>query len=230
MEELLTSILNTSVQSDFSLSRIVFNLLLAFVLSVGLSMVYKNTHKGLSYSQSFVTSIVLVSVIVAAAMMIIGNSIVSAFALLGAFSIIRFRTPVKDVKDVSFIFLSLVIGMGVGTGSYMIAIVTTAFLAAIIWFMFKGNFGSARKYGYILTFAFDTKEGSEENFKRVFDQHLSSNTLLHVKTIEAGQKLDFTFNVSFKKNANNGQFVRDLEDVTGVTRVDLLTAKNDIEF
>ena len=140
-------------------SEIVFNLVLTLILTLILAYTYKATHRGLSYSQSFVNAIVLVGMITAAAMMIIGSSLVSAFALLGAFSIIRFRTPVKDVKDISFIFLSLVTGMGVGTGNYNIALITTIVMVLVIFAFHYTNFGSMRKYGYILTFSFDSKKG-----------------------------------------------------------------------
>ena len=102
----------------YSPTQIIFNLLLSFLLGLLISLVYKKTHKGLSYSQSFMVTNVFVTVIVCMVIMIIGNNLARAFALVGALSIIRFRTVVKDTKDTAYIFWSLASGMATGTGSY----------------------------------------------------------------------------------------------------------------
>ena len=216
--------------ADLTGSAILFNLLLTLVLTLILAFTYKATHKGISYSQSFVNAIVLIGMVTASAMMIIGSSIVSAFALLGAFSIIRFRTPVKDVKDISFIFLSLVTGMGVGTGNYQIALITTIVMVLVVFAFNMINFGSIRKYGYILTFTFDSKKSKDDAFKKVFDKHLRSQSLLHVNAVKDGYTLDFTFNINLKNSGNADSLVAELAKTKGVSNVDLLTAKNDVEY
>ena len=78
---------------------ILINMLLAFILGLFISYIYKITHKGLSYSQSFMLTIVFVALIVSMVMMVIGNNLARAFALVGALTIIRFRTVIKDTKD-----------------------------------------------------------------------------------------------------------------------------------
>jgi ABC-type branched-subunit amino acid transport system permease subunit len=74
-----------------------------------MAVIYRATHKGLSYSQSFSQTIVFVSLIVAIVMMVIGGSLARAFALVGALSIIRFRTVLKDTKDMAYIFAALAV-------------------------------------------------------------------------------------------------------------------------
>ena len=87
--------------------EILLNLGLSFLLGMFVSFIYKITHKGLSYSQSFMLTNVFVAIIVCMVIMVIGNNLARAFALVGALSIIRFRTVVKDTKDTAFIFWSL---------------------------------------------------------------------------------------------------------------------------
>ena len=103
-------------------SEVIINICLAFLLGIFISFIYKSTHKGLSYSQSFMLTLVYVTIIVSIVMMLIGNNLARAFALVGALSIIRFRTVVKDTKDTAYVFLSLVAGMVMGTSSYFIGI------------------------------------------------------------------------------------------------------------
>ena len=129
-------------QAIYSPQSIIINLTLAFILGVIVSLIYKKTHKGLSYSQSFMVTNIFVAVIVCMVIMIIGNSIARAFALVGALSIIRFRTVVKDTKDTAFIFWSLAVGMASGTGSYFLALSGTFIISIIALILHKTNFGS----------------------------------------------------------------------------------------
>ena len=99
------------LQAIYFPNEIIFNLILSFFLGVLISFVYKKTHRGMSYSQSFMITNIFLSLIVCMVIMTIGNSIARAFALVGALSIIRFRTVIKDPKDIVFIFWSLATGM-----------------------------------------------------------------------------------------------------------------------
>lgn len=125
--------------------EVILNLLIAFFLGFIISLVYKKTHKGLSYSQSFVLTNIFVAVIVAMVIMVIGNNLARAFALVGALSIIRFRTVVKDTKDTAYIFWSLAAGMAAGTGSYFLAASGTTIITMIALVLNYTNYGSILK-------------------------------------------------------------------------------------
>ena len=150
---------NTGILSDltdishiYHPSEILINLVLSFILGVLISLIYKKTHKGLSYSQSFMVTLIFVGVVVAMVMMIIGNNLARAFALVGALSIIRFRTVVKDTKDMGYIFMSLAAGMAAGTSSYFLAVAGTIVLMAIALVLHISNYGSLYKSEFILRF------------------------------------------------------------------------------
>ena len=108
MTEFIDQLLGNDVATPviYSADIVAFNLLVAMVLGMIIGLVYKQVHKGISYSQSYVYSIVVVTMTVSLAMMVIGNDITRAFALLGTFTIIRYRTAVKDPKDTAFIFIA----------------------------------------------------------------------------------------------------------------------------
>ena len=110
------------IQKVYFPNEIIFNLILSFFYGLLISFVYKKTHKGMSYSQSFMITNIFLSVIVCMVIMTIGNSVSRAFALVGALSIIRFRTVIKDTKDIVYIFWSLAAGMACGTGNYFLAL------------------------------------------------------------------------------------------------------------
>lgn len=93
--------------TEFSSAIVIFNVLLTFALQMAVVWVYKKTHRGISYSQSFLFTLVMIGVLGAVIMMVVQNNLIGAFALLGAFSLIRFRTIVKDTRDVAFVFFAL---------------------------------------------------------------------------------------------------------------------------
>ncbi|OGY50241.1 MAG: hypothetical protein A3J65_04390 [Candidatus Buchananbacteria bacterium RIFCSPHIGHO2_02_FULL_45_11b] len=206
------------------------NLIAAFLLSLLIAIVYKKTHKGLSYSQTFVLTLIITGMVIAAVMMVIGNNIATAFGVFGAFSLLRFRSAVKDLKDMGFLFLVLAVGMAVGTNNHIIALLTTIIVLSIILILTRINFGSIRKFDYILTFILDTRQAEENSYKSIFLKYLKSNSILNIKTKEDGQVLQLSFSIKFVSESDLEIFINKLENLTGVSEVNLITAKNDIEY
>ena len=210
--------------------QVVLNIGLAFILAWVISWVYQKTHKGLSYSQSFMFTLIILTIMVSVVMMVIGHSLARAFALLGAFTIIRFRTVVKNTKDTAFVFFALAEGMAVGTGNYLIAIVSTLLVCAVIWFLSKKNFGSMRRYDYILNFYIETRVSGEKTYLKLFKEYLKSNVLLNINSRKNGETLELIFDVKFFSDKENEKFIKELNLLEGVDNIRLLTSKNDIEY
>lgn len=201
-----------------------------FVFALAIAWVYKRTHQGLSYSQSFVFTLILLAILSALTMLIIQNSLARAFALLGAFTIIRFRTAIKDTKDVSFIFWSLITGMAVGTGNYGLAAVGTAAISLVIFGLSRFRFGSLRNYDHILSFTVATDTPDQEAYKEVFRKYLKSSVLLNVNARQEGKKLEFTYNIKLDDDSQADAFIKELEILPGVNNSNLFIAKDDIEY
>ncbi|MFH1551731.1 MAG: DUF4956 domain-containing protein [bacterium] len=209
---------------------IVVNILLAFSLSLIIASVYQKTHKGLSYSQSFVLCLVFLCPLASVIMMVIGNTLITAIALLGAFTIIRFRTAIKDPKDVSFILFSLIVGMGIGTGGYLIAATSVFMICLAMYFLHRINFGSMQKQDYTLTFSLDKEKTPSDVYESIFKQYLKTVDLLNINTREQGKMMDLTFTLRFLSGARVDRFVEELSAVSGLENVNLIMTRNDIEY
>ena len=214
----------------YSVPQIILNIALTFVLAFAIAWVYKKTHKGLSYSQSFVFTLVLMSVIVTVVMMVIGESVAKAFGLLGAFSIIRFRTAVKDTRDIGFIFFSLAVGMAVGTNNYQIAILGTILVLLIIFFLDKINFGSIMKHEYLLSFIVSNEKNTTNSFDSLFKKYFKNSLLLNINSKHDGKASEMTYHIGFVDENKKEEFVKELSNVSGVEKVHLITAKEDVEY
>lgn len=207
---------------------VLINLVLAFILGLVIAWLYKRYHRGLSYSQSFVTSLVFVCTIMALVIMVIGNSLARAFGLAGAFSVIRFRTAVKETRDIIYLFFALAIGMACGTNNYVIAMMGTILIGAIIFFLDKINFGSISRFEYILAFQTDSRK--ENLYNSVFEKYLKDKILLNARSLEEGKSLELTFNVRLRNKEDFEKMIRDLRKTKGISKVSIISSSNDVEY
>lgn len=210
--------------------NILVNLGLTLVLSLFIAWMYKKTHRGLSYSQSFIFTLILISMITTIAMMVIGNSLAVAFGLLGAFSIIRFRTPVKDTKDTGYIFFSLVEGMAVGTNNHLIAFVSTLVVLVVIWALYKSNFGALHKNEFLLIFSVDYQKRENDSFAGIFEKYLKNSMLLNINAKEHTHKSEMVYSVSFIDESESNALIQGLMAVDGVSEARVISSKADIEY
>lgn len=221
---------SSGIEATLSPVAMVTGIVAAFLLSLFIAFIYKKTHKGLSYSQSFVFTLVLLGPLVAVVMMIIGTSVARAFTLFGAFTLIRFRTAIKDTKDVAFIFWTLVTGLAVGTGNLSLAATSTLLITGIVLILSRVNFGSLRNYDAVLTFVSDPERGVNGNYRTVFDKYLKSTNLLRVGSGREGKKMEMSFHIQLARGRDLEQFLGELRGVTGIEEVHMMTAKGDIEY
>lgn len=212
--------------TELSTAVVFINIALSFLLAVIIAVVYQRTHHGLSYSRSYVESLVMMSVLAAIAMMILGNNLVRALGILGVFTLIRFRTIIKDPKDATYLFFSLAIGMGVGTGNYAISIVGTACLIAIILLMNRFSFGSVVRDGFLLTFIAGTDYNSYES---IFPKFLRSHKLLQFKSRPDGEG-EYYFSISFKDGKRPQDLINELTRDKSVKFADLISGKDAAEY
>jgi|TARA_B110001452_G_C15157921_1_gene402819 uncharacterized membrane protein YhiD involved in acid resistance len=228
MEETLNLMKPSSIYLP---TEIVVNLLLSFIFGLIISLVYKFTHKGLSYSQSFMITNVFVSVIVCMVIMIIGNNLARAFALVGALSIIRFRTVVKDTKDTAYIFWSLASGMATGTGSYFLAIAGNAILSLIAYILFKTNYGSIVKSEFILQFRIQSGDKKiSDSYNKILSKYTNTQTLLSSESSDDKKSIKVSLDIILKNDLSQNSLIEEISSLEGLTEVVIIAAKTDIDY
>lgn len=208
---------------------IVVNMVLSCILGVFVALVYRATHKGLSYSQSFTLTVVFITVIVAMVMMVIGNNLSRAFALVGALSIIRFRTVVKDTKDTAFVFWALAAGMAAGTGSFMLAGIGSGIIAILAYILHASNFGAVYKSEFILRFRF-ARETDSAAYLETISQNAKSSNMLHIEPTGDGKSMQLTYDIVLKEGKTVDVLTSTLAALDGVSEVILIASKNDVDY
>lgn len=205
--------------------EIIISLLLAFILGIICSWFYRWTYKGFSYSVPYIFTLILLAPITSFVIMVIGNSVARAFSLVGALSIIRFRTPLKDTRDTAFVFLSLGIGFATGTKAYALAFIGTIAVCLFALIIQLTHTGDSIKGDFLLRFRMTNSPNSPNNgnvYNSLFDKHLKKNVLVNMTTTHK-DCFELTFNVIFKDPKQKQLFIKELSEVPELDQVMLMS-------
>ncbi len=214
--------------SEPSLQGLLLSLLLAMTIGQLIAWVYTRTHTGLSYSRSYCQSLVYLMVIATLVMSVIGNNVVAAFGLMGALAIIRFRNVLKDTRDTAFVFLTLVLGMAIGSQLYAVALVGGSFLMLLALWLHFTHFGARSHFDGHLSYRTSTQQESvvqtlEELFTR-YCQELKVVTL-H----DSGDRVEYVQQVRLRDRTRGSELVQDMRALDGVGDVTLVLRDENLE-
>lgn len=119
--------------SDMTWQQILMNIAAAAVLGMFIFISYQISHRGTIYSKKFNASLVILTVLTGTVMTVIGNNIALSLGMVGALSIVRFRTAIKDSRDTVYIFWTIIVGICCGVGDYLVASIGSAVTFAVIF-------------------------------------------------------------------------------------------------
>jgi len=210
--------------SEIYIGPILGSLGVAFSCGFLISLLYRWSYKGPGYSVTFVHALVALSMITAVVIMVIGNSLARAFGLVGAMSIIRFRTAIKDTQDIVFIFFALAVGMAAGVGMAVMALVSTLLIGAAILLLARTNYASPHRREYVLQLALSENTSSPETeppYLPVFERYCKQCRLINVRSLGNGDALELSFYVHLKDRESGGAFIRELGRIPSVRQVNL---------
>jgi len=151
--------------------------------------------------------------------MIIGNNLARAFGLVGALSIIRFRTAVKDTIDIVYLFFGLAIGMAAGVGYFKIAIAGTVFVSLVLIFFSKIHINMFRGEQFLLQMQYSSDDLTA--VKKIMDDYCSSFELINIKSLSGGVEKEFSYYVNLKRNKEYLEFVRELRSISATQYINL---------
>ncbi len=204
------------------------NLLVALACGIIIALVYRFIYKGPSYSVTYVNSIVLLTLITSIVILVIGNNLARAFGLVGAMSIIRFRTAVRDVQDIVFIFFALSVGMAAGVGLHVIALASTIFISLIAIVLVTFNFGAPRKREYLIQVSYISTIENETELKSILRKHCKKLRLVNMKKL-GEDNVEAFYQVSYKRKDRSSELLRELNGFDQVQHVNLFFDDDDAD-
>ena len=213
---------------DITPAQVVLSFFVAFALGYLWATVYRKTHTGIAYTRSFFLTLLLIPSIVAMIMMAIGSNVALSLGLVGALSIIRFRTVIKDTKDMTFLFLAIGIGLCCGANVWLVGIIGTTSISLITIVMSKIGHDKAGSADYILIFRSKEKDpwGALDNEAKSL---VSWKQLRGATDIDHGKEFEYTYSVRLADKKAPEKVVSELSN--GVIRdVTLITPENHLEL
>lgn len=221
--------LSNSNLSNFNkdLDQIILHMLVALACGIIISLVYRFTYKGPSYSTSFTNSLILLAMITSVVIMVIGNNTATAFGLVGAMSIIRFRTAVRDVIDIVFIFFALAIGLAAGAGYDDIALAGTLLISAVIILVVKTNFARPKKRNYLLQVLSFNDEETELGIQKQLKKYCKQLKLVNLQTHEHDNNIESYYHVILRDQDKSAELLRELKEIARVEKINLYFDEED---
>jgi len=211
--------------SETSIYMVILAMLIATGLSLIITKIYQVTFTGERYSQAFVHTIIMMSVIVSVVMNVISGNSGVAFGLFAIFSLIRFRSAVTDAKDIAYIFFGLCVGMTSGLYHFDLAIILTIFASLIFYLLYKFQYGKG-KDTQILKVTIPENLNHEHLLDDVFDMYTESYQLRQVETTNLGTMILYTYAIRSKNTTKDKELLDHVREKNANLKVSLTYLEN----
>lgn len=201
--------------------NIIVNLSMSFLVGMFIFYVYKKTFQGVLYQRSFNISLVLASAVTSVIIMTISGNLILSLGMVGALSIVRFRTPVKDSIDLIFLFWAISTGIANGVGYFNISIVGSIMIALFLFFLTSRK--SVISDTFILVIHLLDPSVEKEVLQDIGKN--SNNMAIKSKTI-SDEGIEIT--MELKVNGDNTDFINKLQSDNKISRATIVTYEQDL--
>jgi hypothetical protein len=198
--------------------QVLANLLIALICGLLISVSYRATADMLNYSPTFVRANIVLAMITALVIMVIGNNLARAFGLVGAMSIIRFRTAVKDIQDIIYIFFSLAAGMAAGVGLKGIALMGTVLICLILFALHRVRYANPSRHQFLVQFQCLLSDG-DAPYTPPFQHWCKKVKLVNMQATGDGDLFEMAFYVELKDRERRNDLMRELNRVSAISNV-----------
>lgn len=195
-------------------------LLLAFVVGLFIMQVYKKTFKGVMYSESFAISLLALSLITTLIILAVTSNIVLSLGMVGALSIVRFRSAIKEPIDIAFLFWSISVGIVIGAGLIPLAILGSIFIG-IVMILFVNKKTANNPYILVVNCEDDN---SENRALKLLSRNVEKYNIKS-KTVSPINGIEMTVEIGLKKKST--EFVNEISKLDGISNVVLVSYNGD---
>ncbi len=201
--------------TEFSPVDVLVGMAFALILGLFIFLVYKKTFSGIMYSTGFAMSLVGLSLVTTLVIMAVTSNVVLSLGMVGALSIVRFRSAIKEPMEIVFLFWALAVGIVIGAGMIPLAVIGSVIIGAILVVFAKKKFGDA-PYILIVNCA---DEKAEENAMNIIAKSVNKHIVKSKTVTSAG--IELTAEIRVKDAATT--FVNRVSELNGVTGATLVT-------
>jgi hypothetical protein len=204
-------------------------LLLALAGGHIIAWVYMATHSGLSYSRSFVKSLIMMPLAVSLVMHVLAHNIIVAFGMMAVFTIVRFRNMLRDTLDTTYVLLVLVLGMATGSQKFTTAIAGLALMSLALVYLSLTSFGSRHRYDLILNLHWARPLGDLTEMDRLLARHSRRSHRASQRSQTGDAGADLSYWLLLRDPARVDELLTEVRSVNGVSHVSSIRAEDETE-
>jgi hypothetical protein len=212
-----------------NIPAMVLGLLLAFACGHAVAWIYMLTHSGLSYSRSFVNSLIIMPTVVSLVMMVLQNNLVTAFGLMAVFAIVRFRNILRDTLDTTYVLVVIVIGMASGTLKFSTAVIGCLLTLFIMVYLWATAFGTRQRYDMIVNLHWGRPATEMSDLQNLLHRHSMRTICASQRSHEGYEGTDLSYRLLLRDPNRMDQLLLELRGLQGVSRVTGLRAEEESE-
>ena len=208
--------------ANATLITLAYTLILTFILSSVIAWTYEKTFLGLSYSRNFVQAIVLSAVVAATVMQAIGDNVGRGLGMMGALSVVRFRTSFKDPRDIMFVFASLGAGIGCGVYAWGAAVGGTIAFSIVAFLLSRTGLGTKHFFDGMLRFALPNEPKVRGQIEDIMKSSLKTFILITMREVDGGARLDVAYQIRLRATKPAAEILSDLSKIEGISDVQFM--------
>ena len=209
-----------STNTITSAGAVILNMGITMLVAMFIYWVYKKTYTGVMYSKNFNITLLLTSMVTAMVMMVIGTNLALSLGMVGALSIVRFRSAIKDPRDIGFIFWGISAGLAAGTGSYVISIIGSLFIAIILLSFSRTSFVD---YPYLLVVK--GAEIDEDKLKFLLRAYAQKYCLRMKNNTPSTSEI--VYEVKFEEGKDK-DLIKGIKEIEKISSVNIVSYKGEI--
>jgi hypothetical protein len=200
---------------------VAIRLLIALVLGMVVAGIYRYTRKAAILSPSFPSTLVLLSILIAMVTQVIGDNVARAFSLVGALSIVRFRTVVRDTQDTAYVIFAVVVGMAVGAKNPWVAVIGLAVVGLAAFALMERKGPTVPEPALLLNVRLGIGQDVEKLLGKTLDDFVRERELLSVGTARQGTSMEVIYQTRLRPGFSADELVKALNRIEGVQNIEL---------
>jgi len=213
--------LSQFILSGPDLQDALISLVLAAIIGLLISQLYRYTHRGLNYEHTFMAALVMLAPIVSVVMLYIRGDLVLSLGLIGSLSIVRFRTAIKDTRDMVFLFWVIAVGLGTGTYNWGVAVVSSLFILLLVAALYFVRYGHSRNTDFVLVLSGKTPFQNDTS-REIIQRHSVEARLRSYEVQDTHWELVYELHLSEPSSQSAETLITELKALPNVAEVSLL--------
>jgi uncharacterized membrane protein YhiD involved in acid resistance len=177
-----------------------------------------------------VQALILASIVATIAMQAIGDNLARGLGMMGALAIVRFRSSLKDPKDMIFIFMALAVGIACGVYSFSIAAIGTIGFSVAAMIIHALPFSKESHFDGLLKFNLENNSDDKKELESILTKSCNNFALITLREVGQGSRLDYAYQVKLRSRGKFSEFVEDLQRLETIKGVNLLLQESTVEI